>query len=160
MISSRNTRPWLAAIIAVLAAPALGAVGAAHAAPGLDLSPYRGKVVYLDFWASWCAPCRQSFAWMEDAQWTYRQRGLVIVAVDVDHDRSAAGRFLQDHPADFKIIYDPTGQVASQYKVKGMPMSFVIGRDGKIRSSHIGFFENQEDVYASQINDAISDRAP
>ena len=158
MISSGNTRTRLAAFIAALGA--LVAVGAAEAAPGLDLSPYKGKVVYLDFWASWCAPCRQSFAWMEDAQWAYRQRGLVILAIDVDHDRSAADRFLHDHPADFKIIYDPTGQVASQYKVKGMPMSFIIGRDGKIRSSHIGFFENQEDNYASQINDAISDRAP
>ena len=153
-------RPWFAPIFAVLAMLALGVPQAACAAPGLDLSPYKGKVVYLDFWASWCAPCRQSFPWMADAQWTFRQRGVVVIAVNVDHDRSAADRFLQEHPAEFKIIYDPSGQIASQYKVKGMPMSFVIGRDGKIRSSHIGFFENKEDVYASQINDAVSEQAP
>ncbi len=122
----------------------------------LDLSAYRGKVVYLDFWASWCAPCQESFQWMADMQSSYGHRGLVVIAVNVDHDHSAAERFLSSHFANFKIIYDPKGQIASKYKVSGMPMAFLIAKDGHVASSHNGFFENKEDAYASQIAQLLS----
>lgn len=105
----------------------------------LSLATLRGKVVYLDYWASWCAPCRQSFPWMEQMQARYGERGFVVLAVNVDRERAEAQRFLAASPAQFRIAYDPNGDTARLMKVKGMPSSFLIGRDGAIVSSHIGF---------------------
>jgi thiol-disulfide isomerase/thioredoxin len=144
-----------------LAATALAAAHAAAAAPApLDLSAYRGKVVYLDFWASWCAPCRLSFPWLADLQSTYGDKGLVVLAVNVDHDRAAADRFLQTNFSDFKVVFDPKGQIASTYKIRGMPSSVLIGRDGRVRFSHVGFFQEKEGDYASQINQLLAEKAP
>ena len=105
----------------------------------LPLAALRGKVVYLDYWASWCAPCRHSFPWMEQMQERYGERGFVVLAVNVDRDRAEAQRFLAVSPAKFRIAYDPNGDTARLMNIKGMPSSFLIGRDGAIISSHIGF---------------------
>jgi thiol-disulfide isomerase/thioredoxin len=108
-------------------------------APPLDLAQLRGKVVIVDFWASWCVPCRQSFPWLNEMQAKYRDRGLVVIGVNVDSDHAEAERFLQKTPADFQIVYDPDGALAAQYQVQGMPSSYVIGRDGQQVGVHIGF---------------------
>lgn len=105
----------------------------------LDLERFHGKVVVIDFWASWCAPCRQSFPWLNEMQAKYRDRGLVIIGVNVDRERAEAERFLQQTPADFNIVYDPEGTLAARYQVPGMPSSYVIGRDGQQAGVHIGF---------------------
>lgn len=105
----------------------------------LDLNRFRGKVVIVDFWASWCAPCRQSFPWLNEMQAKYRDRGLVVIGVNVDRERVEADRFLQQTPAEFQIVYDPDGALASRYQVPGMPSSYVIGRDGRQAGVHIGF---------------------
>jgi thiol-disulfide isomerase/thioredoxin len=149
-----NLRVSLAAALAALGlcVPAL-----AGPSPGLDLSAYRGKVVYLDFWASWCAPCQASFPWMADLQSDFGSRGLVVIAVNVDHDHAAADRFLSNHAANFKIVFDPNGSLAAKYKVSGMPMTFLIGRDGRVRTNHSGFFEKKEEAYASQIAQLLSE---
>ena len=145
---------------AALAALSLLAPAAATAAtPALDLDAYKGKVVYLDFWASWCGPCKLSFPWMNDAQSHYGPAGLVIIAVNVDHDRALAEKFLSQRGANFKVLYDPKGQIASQYKVAGMPTSVVIGRDGKVRFEHTGFFENRQDEYETQISQLLLEKA-
>ncbi|MGB8364384.1 MAG: TlpA disulfide reductase family protein [Rhizomicrobium sp.] len=120
-------------------------------ADALNLSAYKGKVVYLDFWASWCIPCRLSFPWMNDLQNTLGNRGFVVVAVDVDHDRELADEFLQANDAQFRIVYDPEGAIARKYNFRDMPTSILIGRDGKIRSVHNGFFPNREGSYLSDI---------
>lgn len=105
----------------------------------LDLARFRGKVVIIDFWASWCAPCRQSFPWLNEMQAKYRDRGLVVIGVNVDRERPEADRFLKQTPADFQIVYDPDGSLAARYQVPGMPSSYVIGRDGQQAGVHIGF---------------------
>ena len=105
----------------------------------LALEGLRGKVVLLDFWASWCEPCRHSFPWLNAMQAKYADRGLVIIGVNVDREQAAAERFLRDVPATFRIVYDPAGTLATRYDVPGMPSSFVIGRDGAIVGRHIGF---------------------
>ena len=107
----------------------------AHA-EGLDLGTYKGKVVYLDFWASWCNPCRLSFPWMNEIQEMAGRKGLVIIAVNVDRDRELADDFLLTSPAQFKVVYDPEGKIASTYDFKDMPTSVLIGRDGKVRFVH------------------------
>ena len=126
----------------------------------LDLSAYKGKVVYLDFWASWCVPCRLSFPWMNRMQDTLGHEGLVVIGVNVDHDRAPANEFLQANPTGFRIIFDPRGSIASEYKLKDMPTSVLIGRDGKIHIVHSGFFPNREGEYLSDIRTLLNEKAP
>jgi len=112
---------------------------AADTADGLDLAHYRGKVVLVDFWASWCEPCRHSFPWLNAMQAKYADRGLVIIGVNVDRERAQADQFLRDVPASFQIVYDPAGRLASQYDLPGMPVSYVIGPNGEMVGRHVGF---------------------
>jgi cytochrome c biogenesis protein CcmG/thiol:disulfide interchange protein DsbE len=107
----------------------------------LSLDKLQGQVVYVDFWASWCGPCRKSFPWMNQMQQRYGNKGFKIVAVNVDSDQALANKFLTEHNANFTIAYDPQGKAASAFKVKGMPNSYLIDRNGQIHSSHIGFRE-------------------
>ena len=111
----------------------------------LDLSQYKGKVVYLDFWASWCMPCRHSFPWMNKMHQQLSDKGLVIIAVNLDEERKDADGFLKVIPADFKIIYDPEAQLAEKHKVKGMPSAYIFDRSGKLVKTHIGFKNKDSD---------------
>lgn len=139
--------------LALLAAGTLlaGFLSLPVSAADLDIARYQGKVVYLDFWASWCAPCRRSFPWMNRMQQKYGEAGLVVIGVNVDSDPAAAREFLQEIPADFRIVYDPEGELAERYQLMGMPTSFVIDRDGKIHGSHIGFRESSPENYEREI---------
>jgi thiol-disulfide isomerase/thioredoxin len=123
--------------------------------PVLDLTQYQGKVVYLDFWASWCKPCRRSFPWMDAMQKKYAADGLVVVAVDVDEDQADAERFLKQVPAGFTIVKDPQGGLAEQFGVYGMPSSFIIGRDGQVAKKHQGFFEDSPAAYEAELREAL-----
>jgi cytochrome c biogenesis protein CcmG/thiol:disulfide interchange protein DsbE len=147
-----------AALLSFLMA-SLVAVPCAHA-DGLDLSAYKGKVVYLDFWASWCTPCRLSFPWMNQLQARYGRDGLVVIGVNVDHDRALADEFLAANRGNFPIVYDPHGALAGKYDFKDMPTSFLIGRDGKVRSVHSGFFPNREESYAADVKALLDEKAP
>jgi cytochrome c biogenesis protein CcmG, thiol:disulfide interchange protein DsbE len=123
--------------------------------PGMDgpvqLSDFKGKVVYLDFWASWCQPCKKSFPWMNEIQHKYADEGLKIVAVNLDKNRELADKFLKKMQADFNIVFDEKGATASTYKLRGMPSSFIITRDGLVYASHIGFRDKDKE----QLEDAI-----
>jgi thiol-disulfide isomerase/thioredoxin len=125
----------------------------------LDLSQFRGKVVIIDFWASWCAPCRQSFPWLNQMQARYRDRGLVIIGVNVDQERSDAARFLAQTPAQFQIVYDPEGALARQYQVPGMPSSYVIGRDGRQVGVHIGFRKGMREEREAELERLLANAA-
>lgn len=124
----------------------------------LDLSAYRGKVVYLDFWASWCGPCRLSFPFMNQLRYGSLRDDLVVIAVNVDHDSAAARRFLREHPANFTVIYDASGKTASRFKVADMPTSILIGKDGRVRYVHKGFFEKDEPVYRQHIAELLREK--
>jgi thiol-disulfide isomerase/thioredoxin len=132
-----NSCHRLALNLILLASAAFGPT--VFAADTLDLGQYRGKLVLVDFWASWCAPCRHSFPWLNEMQAKYADRGLVVVGVNVDRERNDAEHFLQEVPANFRIVYDPSGTLAARYDVPGMPTSFVFGPDGKVIEKHIGF---------------------
>ena len=116
--------------------------------PGVDknvsLEDFRGKVVYLDFWASWCVPCIKSFPWMDEIKQKYSEKGFEIIAVNLDKDRAAADNFLKELNVSFTIAFDESGDSAAQYKLKGMPTSYLIGRDGKVYASHIGFIDKDK----------------
>jgi cytochrome c biogenesis protein CcmG/thiol:disulfide interchange protein DsbE len=99
----------------------------------------KGKVVLLDFWASWCGPCKESFPAMEELHQKYGAKGLVIVAVNVDEDAGAMKDFLKDHAATFAIVHDASKKLVGTANIASMPTSFMIGTDGKVVSIHKGF---------------------
>ncbi len=112
----------------------------------LDLTQYKGKVVVVDFWASWCVPCRRSFPWLNKMQEKYNAEGLVIVGVNMDSDVAEADKFLQEFPAEFTIIYDSDRTLGKQYGVEAMPTSFVIDRNGEIVANHLRCSQKSVDV--------------
>lgn len=126
----------------------------------LDLSKYKGKVVYLDFWASWCTPCHLSFPWMNDMQQTYGGEGLTVIAVDLDRDRHAADEFLAESRGGLNIVYDPKGDIARQFNFKDMPTAILIGRDGRIRATHSGFVTSQENAYLADVAQLLREKTP
>jgi thiol-disulfide isomerase/thioredoxin len=157
--TTRRLRPFTRLLLWILIA-CLPLAGPARAAEGLDLGQYRGKVVLLDFWASWCEPCRQSFPWLNEMQAKYADRGLVVVAVNVDRVQTDAQRFLRDVPATFRIIYDPAGTLAARYDVPGMPVSYVVDRNGAIVGHHIGFRSGARDTREAELQHLLEAAAP
>ena len=121
----------------------------------LELDEYAGQVVVVDFWASWCVPCRRSFPWMNAMQDRYQDEGLRIIAVNLDRDSADAERFLAAYPHNFRIAYDPDGNVAKEYGVVGMPSSIVIGRDGQVFERHTGFKVRKQDNYEATLRAAL-----
>lgn len=117
----------------------LSIVGVARAAPPPALEPIEGQVVWVDFWASWCVPCRRSFPWLNTMQRKYGHVGLQIIAVNLDKDRALADAFLAEVPSEFALRFDPGAALAKEFGVQTMPSSFLIDADGQILASHFGF---------------------
>jgi thiol-disulfide isomerase/thioredoxin len=115
------------------------------------IKQYQGKVIYLDFWASWCGPCRRSFPWMNQIQKKYKAQGLQVISINLDSDRLLATEFLDEYPVNFDVIYDPKGVLAKKYKLKGMPQSFIINQSGELVSSHIGFTAKKQAQYEQEL---------
>jgi thiol-disulfide isomerase/thioredoxin len=124
----------------------------------LDLNAFHGRVVYLDFWASWCGPCRQSFPWMEILKDTYGPQGLEIVAVNLDRDRTDADKFLHQFHPTFDLRFDPKGEIAELYKVQGMPASVLIDRHGVTRFTHVGFRPVDARFYEAQVRELLAEK--
>ena len=121
----------------------------------VKLSAYQGKLVYLDFWASWCGPCRQSFPWMNAMQARYGAQGLQIVGVNVDAQQGDAIRFLATTPTTFVVAFDPAGATPKSYGIKGMPGSVLIGADGKVLYEHSGFRPADQAELENRIKSAL-----
>lgn len=160
-IAVRRTSARLAAVL-LLSAVSLGAVNATpvtftvETADGsVDAESLRGQVVLVDFWASWCTPCRKSFPWMNEMKARYGDDGLTIIAINLDKDRALAEQFLADLSADFTIGYDPEAILAKQFDVIGMPSAYLIGRDGEVLSSHVGFRTGHVEDYENAIREAL-----
>jgi thiol-disulfide isomerase/thioredoxin len=147
------------ALATLLGMPVL-AVETGQAAPDFDLpgrvgavklSDFKGKTVYLDFWASWCGPCKQSFPWMNEMQTRYRGKGLRVVGINVDQKTDDAKNFLKSNPAGFDVAFDQAGKTPRTYAIKGMPTSVLIAPDGKIQMVHSGFHNEHRDELERQI---------
>jgi cytochrome c biogenesis protein CcmG/thiol:disulfide interchange protein DsbE len=123
----------------------------------VELSAFRGQVVYVDFWASWCDPCRKSFPWMGEIQKRYGKQ-LKVIAINLDQERDEANKFLQKNKPGFTVAFDPAGKTAEAYKVKGMPSSYVIDQQGRIISSHTGFRVDDKDKVEKLIAKLINNR--
>lgn len=153
----------LCALASPLAAAGRGAQPARTAPPftlstgktTVTLDSLRGKVVMVDFWASWCGPCHHSFPWMAAMHKKYADQGLTIVAINLDKTPEAAAGFLASTPAPFTIVYDPAGKTAAAYHVQGMPTTVLVGRDGRIRTTHIGFEAANAPAFEALIQEAL-----
>jgi thiol-disulfide isomerase/thioredoxin len=116
---------------------------------------YKGKVVYLDFWASWCGPCKESFPWLNEISAKYKDRGLVVVAVNLDKDREKADAFIKQHPPTFQMLFNSDGSIAKKYGVKGMPYAVILGKDGQVLHSHVGFHKDKTKEYIQALEGAL-----
>lgn len=147
-------KPLVSVLIAFSAM--LGGSSAFAASSDDVLKPYRGAVTYVDFWASWCAPCAESFPWLNAMQAKYAQRGLKVVGVNLDTEAASAERFLKRYPAQFSIYKDPAGQLAEQYGVEGMPYAVILDANGKIVHRHTGYRAGDAGEYEKAIQDALA----
>jgi len=117
----------------------------------------KDKVVIVDFWASWCGPCKESFPAMEELHQKYGAKGLVIIAVNVDEDAGAMKEFLKSNTASFTIVRDAKKKLVSAANIASMPSSFVIGVDGKVSAIHKGFHGKETSKqYAQEIEALLS----
>lgn len=128
--------------------------------PGRDgpasLAALRGRVVLLDFWASWCAPCRLSFPWMDGQLARHAGAGLSVLAVNLDRQRAAAEQFLRAVPTQATLVFDPAGESPRRFGVRAMPTTFVIGRDGRIRLQHDGFRDEDRAPLEAALREALA----
>jgi thiol-disulfide isomerase/thioredoxin len=122
----------------------------------IDLAQYEGKVVVVDFWASWCVPCRRSFPWLNTMHEKYADDGLVIIGVNLDLEREEAIGFLEEFPASFRIYFDDSKALAREFEVVAMPSSYLLGRDGELRNKHFGFKVRKQDEYEAAIVAALN----
>lgn len=168
-VPTLRRRPLLMGLICSLAALAEAApapVEPGSQAPAFELptpeggtpvrlAQWHGQVVLLDFWASWCGPCRQSFPWMSAMQRKYADQGLVVVAVNVDSRSSDAQEFLRTTPAGFVVALDPQGSTPRSYQAKAMPTSVLIGRDGRVIQRHAGFKPSETPQLEASLRKAL-----
>lgn len=108
------------------------------------LKQYAGKVVYLDFWASWCAPCRTSFPLLDKLHEKLKAKGFEVVAVNLDENKANAEKFLKEFAVGFTVLRDTKGEWADQFVVESMPTSFIIDKQGVVQNIHHGF--TSEDI--------------
>lgn len=107
--------------------------------PTYNLQELKGKVVYMDFWASWCPPCVKSFSFLNQLDQDMRDKGLHVIGVNLDEKVADAKEFLAKHPVDFSIVADPSKECAKVFELMAMPTSYLIDRKGTIRHVHQGF---------------------
>lgn len=165
-----NPNPITRQLLAIAAMALLGSAPALAVEPGqsapafelpgasgpLSLNTFKGKTVYLDFWASWCGPCKQSFPWMNEMQARYGAQGFQVLAVNVDQKPGDAQAFLSANPARFEVAFDASGKVPRQYAIKGMPTSVLIGPDGQVIQVHSGFKDEQRAELEAAIQKALA----
>ena len=123
----------------------------------LDLQKYQGKVIYLDFWATWCPPCKKSMPYLNALRNEFLDQGFEIIAISVDENPEIARQFLQQHPVDYLIAMDPGGQCPKEYDVQAMPSAFFIDRKGKIRYIHLGFRDSDKEEIRNRVIELITE---
>lgn len=115
------------------------------------LSELRGRVVLLDFWATWCPPCRQSFPVYAELASRYRDRGLTVVAVSVDEHENAVRAHIKDHPVPFVVAVDAEHRAVQEFEPEGMPTAYLIDKNGVVREVHEGFEPRDGEKLEKQI---------
>jgi len=111
----------------------------------IQLSRLQGKLVYVDFWASWCRPCKNSFPWMISMKEKFKDRPFEIVAINLDKDKALADAFIKSQAINFPVAFDPAAHTAALYGVEGMPSSYLVDADGRMRIRYTGFWDKSKD---------------
>jgi len=119
----------------------------------LHLSAYRGKVVLLDFWATWCYPCREEIPHLVDLQQKYGDRGLQVLGISMDDSPDPVGPFYQQFHMNYPVVMGTAKTGESYGGILGLPITFLIGRDGRIYAKHIG--ATNASVFEKEIKDLL-----
>lgn len=162
---SRDSIAGMLALLLASACASAYAITPGELAPVLNLPAREGnpvivpdkkaKLTYVDFWASWCGPCRQSFPWLNRMNAQYASKGLRIVGVNLDANRADADKFLAEFPAQFEVVFDTRGTSGKAYTVRGMPSAVLLGPDGKVLAVHQGFRSGDAATLEAQIKSAL-----
>ena len=126
-----------------------------NAGENLKLSEFRGDVVMINFWASWCGPCRQEMPLLDELYNNYKPLGFTILGVNVEEDPGKANALLKDIPVSFPVLFDTQNTVSRLYNVVAMPSTVLVDRDGKVRYLHRGYKPGYEQQYQEQIRSLI-----
>lgn len=174
--TQKNTRQktrapfWRILTQTLLAVAVIGVTSFAHAADvapdftlksslgdNLRLSEHRGEVILLNFWASWCGPCRQEMPLLNAINDRYSKLGFSVIGVNVDKDSALASKLLKDIPVGFPVLYDNLSLVSATYDVSAMPTTVLIDRDGNMRYIHKGYKPGLEQTYEQQIKELLKE---
>jgi peroxiredoxin len=158
----RATRPFAAVMILAAMASSAHATTPAFTLPARDggnlsLEELKGEVVMINFWATWCGPCRQEMPLLEQIQAKYEPLGFTIVGINVEPDSTAAQEWLAKVPVTFPILFDRNNEVAGSFGVEGMPSSVFIDRAGNVRYVHRGYRPGDEAKYADMIRSLVKE---
>jgi peroxiredoxin len=123
----------------------------------IRLSEYRGQVVLINFWASWCGPCRQEMPELDALQRKYAPLGFTVFGVNVEQNRAMADKILRDIPVTFPVLFDDDNRVSEQYDVDAMPATVLVDRKGEIRFMHRGYKSGYEREYERQVRALIKE---
>jgi peroxiredoxin len=145
----------------LIALPVLAAVDTNAPAPDftlnaqggkqVELTQFKGQVVMLNFWASWCGPCRQEMPLLDSIYKKYNKLGFTMIGVNVEPDSKAANDWLKQTPVSFPILYDTQSKVSTLYGVSGMPSTVIVDRKGNVRMIHHGYKPGDEEEYLNSI---------
>jgi len=161
----------VAALLAALAACAWPAAATDGSVPApaftlssraggeVSLADLKGQVVMINFWASWCGPCRQEFPALDQIYAKYKPMGFTLVAINVESEKADAEKFLATTPASFPILFDPDNKVSGSYGVSAMPTTVLVDRQGRVRWLHRAYKPGDEAKYIEQIRAALREKA-
>ena len=166
MRPSPFTFPMLAALL-LASSLAAGAAPEPKPAPDFELpsrggeavrlADLKGQVVMINFWATWCGPCRQEMPLLEQIQTKYEPLGFTLLGVNVDPDSAGAVKWLEKVPVSFPILFDTANAVAERFGVEGMPSSVFVDREGRVRYVHRGYKPGDEAQYADLIRSLVKE---
>lgn len=128
---------------------------AQNAAQDFDLKEFEGSVVLVDFWASWCVPCKHSLPWLNAMQEKYGEQGLQIVTINLDQKPAAAKKMAATLAEGIRQFSDPAGMLAARYELEGMPSSYLYDRSGQLLESHVGFLKADGEKHEAAVVSAL-----
>lgn len=121
----------------------------------VSLSQFKGDVVMINFWASWCGPCRQEMPLLDSIYKQYKDMGFVLLGVNVEPDSRNADAWLRKTPVSYPVLYDPKSEVSQLYQVQAMPTTVIVDRQGIVRFVHNGYLPGDENQYMNSIRSLI-----
>lgn len=135
-------------------------VETATATPVDILPEYKGKVLYIDFWASWCGPCRKSLPALNELYEDLQDQGFEVLAVNLDESAADMERFLERYPVDYRIVPDPKGVNPERYGIPGLPSAYIVDRQGVVQGLHVGFKKNDKERLRVALEQLLQQPAP